>query len=263
MRIEKANPGTRRQLGVLGALVAVYSLLAAATYLVFPLDQLVPAQTLPAAEPAIPRWQLALANAGIGLVLYGLLGLAGFWLARRLDLPGVFRPDGGWSGWLLLPMLWGLGLGVAIGLTDLLLTRLVEGPGVPQPSIPFSLVASATAAIGEEILFRSFVLGLWAFLLYSVLRRWMDASPALWIGNVMAALAFAAGHLPSAMLWFGAGSPAEIPPTILVEIVLLNGIAGWVAGIQYIRQGLVAAIGLHFWVDVVLHVVWPLVASRA
>jgi membrane protease YdiL (CAAX protease family) len=248
---------TRRQLRILGALVAVYSLLAAATYLVFPLDQLVPTQGLPTPELSIPGWQLALANAGIGLVLYGLLGLAGFWLARRLGLPGVFRPAGGWRGWLLSPMLCGLGLGVAIGLADLLVARLGDWPGFPQPAFPFSLVASVTAAIGEEILFRSFLLGLWAWLLHLLLRRWIDRRVTLQIGNVLAALAFAAGHLASAMLLLGAASPAEIPPLILVEIILLNGIVGWVSGIQYMRQGLVAAIGLHFWVDMVLHVAWP------
>jgi hypothetical protein len=249
---------TRRQLRTLGALVVIYSLLAAATYLIFPLDQLVPTQVLPTPELSIPGWQLALANAGIGLFLYGLLGLAGFWLARRLGLPGVFRPAGGWRGWLLSPMLWGLGLGVAIRIADMLVSRLQDWPGFPQPAFPFSLVASVTAAIGEEILFRSFVLGVWAFLLAFVLRRWIDHRVALQIGNLLAALAFAAGHLASAMLLFGAASPAEIPPLILVEIIVLNGIVGWVAGIQYMRQGLVAAIGLHFWVDMVLHVVWPL-----
>jgi hypothetical protein len=248
---------TRPQVRLLGVLVAVYSLLAAATYLVFPLDQLVPTQGLPTPELSVPGWQLALANTGIGLFLYGLLGLAGLWLARRLSLPGIFRPAGGWRGWLLSPMLWGLGLGVVIGLADLLLTRLQDWPGFPQPVFPFSLVASVTAAIGEEILFRSFVLGLWAFLLHFVLRRWIDRRIALQIGNVLAALAFAAGHLASAMLLLGAASPAEIPPLILVEIILLNGIVGWVAGIQYMRQGLVAAIGLHFWLDMVLHVVRP------
>jgi hypothetical protein len=246
---------TRRQLLVLGALVAVYSLLAAATYLIFPLDQLVPTHGLPTPELSIPDWQLALANAGIGLFLYGQLGLAGFWLARRLGLPGVFRPAGGWRGWLLSPMLWGLGLGVAIGLIDLLVATLQDWPGFPQPTFPFSLVASVTAAISEEILFRSFVLGLWACLLHPVLRRWVDRRVTLQIGNLLAALAFAAGHLASAMLLFGAASPTEIPPLILVEIIVLNGIVGWVAGIQYIRQGLLAAVGLHFWVDVVLHVV--------
>jgi len=252
---------TQQQLRVLGVMVAIYSLMAAATYLLFPLDQLLPSQALSVPELTIPRWQLALANAGIGLVLYGLLGLAGFWLARRLGLPGVFRPAGGWREWGLFPMLWGLGLGVAVGLADLLVARLQNWPGFPQPAFPFSLVASATAAIGEEILFRSFVLGLWACLLHLVLRRWADRRVTLQIGNLLAALAFAAGHLASAMLLLGAASPAEIPTLILVEILLLNGAVGWVAGIQYVHQGLVAAVGLHFWTDVALHVVWPLVWS--
>jgi len=249
---------TRRQLSVLAALVALYSLLAAATSLIFPLDQLVPTQGLPVPELAIPGWQLALANAGIGLFLYGLLGLAGFWLAHRLGLPGVFRPDGGRRGWLLSPMLWGLGLGLVVGLADVVFTTLQGWPGFPQPSFPFSVVASVTAAIGEEILFRSFVLGLWASLLHLVLRRWIDRRVALGVGNLLAALAFAAGHLASAMLLFGATSPGEIPPLILAEILLLNGVVGWVAGMHYIHRGLVAAVGLHFWVDAVLHVIRPL-----
>lgn len=252
---------TRRQLCVLGVLVAVYSLLAAATYLIFPLDQLVLTQTLPTPELTIPGWQLALANAGIGIFLYGLLGLTGFWLARRLDLPGVFQSSSGWRGWLLSPMLWGLGLGMTIGFVDLLVATLQDWPGFPQPSFPFSLVASVTAAIGEEILFRSFVLGLWAFLLHLILRRWLDGRVLLRIGNLLAALAFAVGHLASAMLLFGVASPTGIPPLILVEILLLNTAVGWVAGTQYIRQGLVAAVSLHFWVDAVLHVVWPLIGS--
>jgi membrane protease YdiL (CAAX protease family) len=240
----------------LGALVAVYSLLAAASYLVLPLDQMVPA-TVPIPVLTIPRWQLALANAAIGMGLYGLLGVAGLWLARRLGLPGVFRTDGNWRGWLLVPMLWGVGLGTVVGLANLVFATLQDWPGFPQPTFPFSLVASITAAIGEEILFRSFVLGLWAFLVLLALRCWVDRGVALQVGNLVAALAFGGAHLASATLLFGAASPTEIPPLILVEILLLNGAIGWVAGLQYVRQGLVAAIGVHFWVDVVLHIAWP------
>jgi membrane protease YdiL (CAAX protease family) len=143
-------------------------------------------------------------------------------------------------------------------LTDRTFAALHDWVGFPHPPFPFSLIASITAAIGEEILFRSFVLGLWAFLLDRMLRRWLSRGGALWGSNLLAALAFAAGHLGSAMLLFNAASPAEIPPLLLVEILILNGVVGLVAGVQYIRQGLVAAVGVHFWVDVVWHVVWPL-----
>jgi hypothetical protein len=124
---------TRKQLSVLGALVAVYALpvavfplLAAATYLLFPLQQLVPTQAMPVSELAIPRWQLALANAGIGVGLYSLLGRVGYRFARRLGLPAVFRPGAGGRRWLLHPLLLGMGLGLVIGLADFLCRRSVQ-----------------------------------------------------------------------------------------------------------------------------------------
>jgi membrane protease YdiL (CAAX protease family) len=259
MGVTKMTANTRRQLIVLGVLVAVYALLAAVTYLFIPWEQLTLSQAVPVPEVTIPRWQLALANAGIVVVLYGLLGLAGVWLARRLGLPGAFRPDAGWRQWLLHPMLLGLALGVTVVFGDRIFAALQNWAGFPHPPFPFSLIASATAAIGEEILFRSFVLGLWAFVLHLVLRRWQARGVALWLGNLLAALVFAAGHLGSAMLLFGAASPAGIPPLLLAEIFLINGAVGLVAGAQYIRQGLVAAIGVHFWVDVAFRVVSPLI----
>ncbi len=119
-----------------------------------------------------------------------------------------------------------------------------------------SLIASATAGIGEEIIFRVFVMGLWAFLLHLIFRR--NVGLVTWIANVIAALAFAAGHLPAAMYLLGAASPLELPAALLAEIVLLNSLVALVAGERYARDGLVAAAGVHFWADVVWHVIWPL-----
>lgn len=252
------NANNWRQLYLLGALVAIYSLLAALTYLIFPLDELVPAQSQLTSELTIPGWQLALANAAIGIFIYGFLGLAGFWLARRLDLPGVFRPGSSWKEKMYFPTMLGLGLGLVIGLTDQLFATLLKLPRFPQPSFPFSLVASITAAVGEEIIFRSFVLGLWAFLLHLILRRWINLNLTLRIGNFLAALSFAVAHLASAMLLLDVTSPTGIPALITTEILLFNGVIGWVAGVQYIRKGLMAAVGLHFGVDLILHVFLPL-----
>jgi hypothetical protein len=126
MHWEENTIDTRKQLSVLGALVAVYALLAAATYLFIPLQQLVPTQVVPVSELAIPRWQLALANAGIGVGLYSLLGRVGYRFARRLGLPAVFRPGAGGRRWLLHPLLLGMGLGLVIGLADFLCRRSVQ-----------------------------------------------------------------------------------------------------------------------------------------
>lgn len=217
--------------------------------------------TMPPSLAAIPLWVLGLANAGIVFVLYGLLGVLGLWFARKLDLPGVFRERAGWKAWVLLPLGWGLLVGIAMILGDRLFAAFGDWNGFTHPLFPLSLLASATAGIGEETLFRVFMLGLWAFLANLILKRWDKTPLALWIGNIVAALAFSAAHLPTAMVLLGAASPAEIPVPVLAELLILNSALGVVAGKLYMRDGLVAAAGVHFWADIVWHVIWPWVAA--
>ena len=161
------------------------------------------------------------------------------------------------------PLLMGLIVGVVLVIADRLFASLGGSPGFPHPAFPLSLVASGAAGIGEEILFRGFVMGLWAFLLHLLLRRWNGRRAALWIGNVIAALAFSASHLPAAMFLLNVASPASFPPLILLELVLLNSLMGLVAGERYMRDGLVAAMGVHFWADVVWHVIVPVLLPAA
>ena len=253
---------TRRQITAFGALLGVNALLALAVYLLFPPDQLAPAQTAPTPAVGLPAWVLDLANAGIVLVVYGLLGLAAAWLARRLRLPGVYREKAGWQEWVVAPMLIGFGVGAAITFVDRLFAAAApDWDGFAHPPFPVSVLASATAGTGEEILFRLFVMSLWAFLLNLILGRFGATALALWAGNLIGALAFAAGHLPSAMLLVGASTPSEIPGPVLAELFLLNGTVGLVAGWQFMRAGLVAAVGVHFWGDILWHVLWPAVRS--
>ena len=58
----------------------------------------------------------------------------------------------------------------------------------------------------------------------------------------------------------GATSLNELNPVLVLEIFLLNGIIGIVAGWRYMKDGLVAAAGVHFWTDVVFHVIWGAIA---
>lgn len=249
----------KNQLFVLAGFVLLLDLLTLVTYLVFPVEQMLPAG-VEVPPTTIPGWALGLANAGIVIVVYGLAGLAGYWFARRSGLPGVYREGAGWRQWFAIPMLLGVGVGAIMVVADRLFAAAANWPGFPHPQFPLSIFASATAGIGEEILFRSFVLGLWAFLANLVLRRWGATQVALWIGNVIAALAFSAGHLPSAMTILGVSTLAEIPAPVMLELFMLNSLVGLVAGERAMRQGLVAAIGVHFWADIVWHVLWPLAA---
>lgn len=258
------NHERRRQLVGLGLLLFVYALLTAAAVMLTPLEGFVaPGATPATATPQIPRWQLALANAAIVFVAYGLFALASSWFAGRLQIPWIFREAAGWKPLFWWPLLLGVVVGALLVIADRLFSRLGGVPGFPHPAFPLSLVASGAAGIGEEILFRGFVMGLWAFLLSLLLRRWNGVRAALWIGNVIAALAFSASHLPAAMFLLHVASPAQLPPTVLMELVVLNSLLGIVAGERYMRDGLVAAMGVHFWADVVWHVLAPLILLAA
>ena len=104
----------RRQYVVLGVLLAAYALLAAAAIALAPAEQLTAPGGEATAPPVLPRWQLALANAAIVLVVYGLVALAGGWFARRLQIPWVFREGAGWKALWMWPLLLGVVLLLAL-----------------------------------------------------------------------------------------------------------------------------------------------------
>jgi membrane protease YdiL (CAAX protease family) len=257
------NTERKQQVLVLAILLVTFAALAAAAILLTPPDQM-SAPTGAAPQSArMPIWQLALMNAAIVFVAYGLFALASSWFAHKLQIPWMYREGAGWKPLFLWPLLLGLVVGVVLVLADRMFALLPGGATFPHPTFPLSLIASGAAGIGEEILFRGLLMGLWAFLFSIALRRWHGRVAALWIGNAIAALAFSASHLPAAMFLLNASSPAGLPTPVVLELVLLNSVLGLVSGERYMRDGLVAAMGVHFWADVVWHVLAPVVLPAA
>lgn len=247
----------RKQLIVFVLLLGLYALSAYVTYTFF-IDQLAASVGIPVPDMGVSDSALGLANAGIVLVVYGILGWIGYLFARKLALPGIFSEDGDWGRWFFIPLFLGLICGILLIIGDLLFAPINDFGRFPHPTFPVSVLASLSAGIGEEIAFRGFVFGLWGVILNWVLKRFDGRTAALWIANIIAALAFGAGHLGTAMFMTQASSLSELSPILLLEIFLLNGIVGLVAGHRYMRDGLVAAAGVHFWTDVVFHVLWGL-----
>ena len=247
----------RKKLTVFLVLLVVYAFSAFATYAFFS-EAMTSMLGVPMPDLGVSNAVVGLANAGIVLVVYGLLGVIGYWFARKLDLPGIFSEDGNWRRWFFVPMLLGLVCGVGLVIGDLLFAPINNFGRFVHPNFPISIFASISAGIGEEIAFRGFVFGLWGFILNWLLKRFNGRTLALWIANVIAALAFGAGHLGTIMFLTGAPSLAALDPVLLAEVFLLNGVVGLIAGERYIKEGLVAAAGVHFWTDVVFHVIWGL-----
>ena len=247
----------RRQLTVFLVLVLLAALSAYVTYTFFS-EEVAVSAGVPMPDMGVPDSVLGLANAGIALVQSGVLGLVGYRFARKLGLPGIYSDVGDWGRWFLIPLVLGLICGILLIIGDLAFASINGFGRFVHPVFPISILASVSAGIGEEITFRGFVFGLWGVILNWLLKRLNGRTLALWIANITAALAFGAGHLGTLMFLTGATSLADLNPMLLIELFLLNGILGLVAGWRYMKDGLVAAAGVHFWNDVVFHVFWGL-----
>ena len=211
---------------------------------------------LPASKPV-----MALATAGMLLIGYGGLGYVGLRLAQRLGFPPLWDPALTQRQRWLVPALVGTATGVFFVVADGLM-RPLHGTGpLPHPPFPTSIVASTTAAIGEELIFRLFFIPLWMWLISTLLLRGRWQNEVFWIVAVLSALAFAVGHLPAVMMALGIDQVGDVPAALLAEILLLNGVLSLLAAYYFRRDGFLAAVGIHFWADVVWHVLWGLVAG--
>jgi hypothetical protein len=124
-------------------------------------------------------------------------------------------------------------------------------------------VAAAVAGIGEEILFRLFFVSFWVWIVSHLFLRDRAGAAAFWVVAVISARAFAASHLPSVMLLFGFHGAGDLPPALILELILLNGALSLFAA-EYLRKyGFLAALGVHLWTDVVWHVVWGAIPGPA
>lgn len=218
-----------------------------------PQGSMVQGQSLPASRPVI-----ALVSAVAILIIYGGLGWLGLFLSRKLGFKDIWAPDVSIRQRFLVPMMAGAASGIFMIAADAVLSRLHDLGPLPHPPFPTSIVASATAGIGEEIVFRLFFISFWVWIISAVIfkNRWQ--SQVFWAVSVMSALAFAFGHLPSIMMLYGFRDFGAMPPALLGEIILLNGVVAVTCAYYMRKYGFLAAVGVHFWADIVWHVIYGL-----
>ncbi len=231
-------------------LLAVLS--AISVYL--PQGDLVPQQQLPASKPV-----LAVVNFLIMLFIYGGLGYIGLRLARKVGFAAVWEQENFIKERLITPALIGAGNGVVFIIVDLIFSQFNSVGLLPHPPFPTSLVASATAGISEEIIFRLFFISVWVWLISHVLLKKKWQPQIFWVVAVVSGIAFAAAHLPSVMFVVGIKSINNLPLALIVELLIINGTLSLFAAHYFRKYGFLAAVGIHFWADIVWHVAWGLV----
>src|SRR5215211_4543090 len=123
-----------------------------------------------------------------------------------------------------------------------------------QPAAWKGFLASFYGGIAEEILLRLFVMSLlvWLGKFISKTPQGRPTAIVFWIANILAAVLFGLGHLPTTALL--------VPLTTLVvtRAIILNGLIGVACGWLYLKHGLESAMVAHFSADIVLHVLLAL-----
>ena len=109
--------------------------------------------------------------------------------------------------------------------------------------------------IVEELLLRLFVMSLFAFIFWKLFYRKTPIEqipPGIYItANILAAILFAAGHLPATAGAFGA-----LTPLLIFRCFLLNGAFGIVFGWLYRKYGIQYAMLGHAGFHIVSKVIW-------
>lgn len=123
-----------------------------------------------------------------------------------------------------------------------------------QPAAWKGLLASFYGGIAEEILLRLFVMSLFVWLgrFISKTADGRPTSAVFWTANILAAVLFGLGHLPTTALL------VPLTPLIVLRAVVLNGLIGMVCGWLFWKRGLESAMVAHFSGDLILHVLLAL-----
>lgn len=242
-------------LKVLAALVVLYAVLAAVSVFL-PQPPGMADSSFPAPLPIV-----ALANAGIILFVYGGLGYAGYLLSKKTSLPEIWDPAISLRKKFIVPMVVGIISGLILIAGDLIFAKYNTIGRLQHPPFPLSFLASFTAGIGEEIMFRLFFISFWMWLISIVILKGRGKNTVFIIVSVFSAMVFSMAHLPAVMFLYGWMSFTELPGGLLLEIIVLNSILSFFAIYYFRKYGLLAAIGIHFWCDIVWHFIGPLLMN--
>ena len=193
----------------------------------------------------------AVQSAGYGLAL----GAAGIFLGKKI---GLWKDETTLTKKpLTISVFGGIFGGLAMILPDMLLfgkySEAVASSYAVKPTVSYMLAAVAYGAVIEEVMLRLFFLSLIAFVLHKLLgKNAQPAVPVLIAANVIAALLFAAGHLPATFQLMGNA------PILIVRCFLLNGGLGLLFGYLYRKYGLRYAMIAHGGCHVVSKLIWIL-----
>ena len=194
----------------------------------------------------------AVQAAGYGVVL----GVVGILLGKKI---GLWKDETAITKKPLMASLAAaLAGGMVLILSDVLFfghyCEAIMASYATKPAIPYLIGTVTYGAVIEEVMLRLFMMSLFAFLLHKLLGKGSEtpAAAILIAANVIAALLFAAGHLPATFQLLGDSH------MIILRCFLLNGGLGFLFGELYRRYGLRYAMIAHGGCHIVSKLIWIL-----
>ena len=191
-----------------------------------------------------------------GLVLYGLLGVAGLWLSRRTGFPRMWDPTISNQRRFLLPVAAGVAAGMGMVGTDLWL-RSANYSQIPQTDLPEGLLAVIIAGITEEIALRLFLIPLLIWLVSGLVLKGRWQEQTFWGAAGVSAVLYA---LLAVSALIGRAEIADVgraPPFYILGLptILLYSL---LAAYLFRGAGFLAVLSLRIGFYFVWHIVWPL-----
>ena len=202
--------------------------------------------------PIVMAIVTAMQAAGYGIVL----GIIGILLGKKT---GLWKDETHFAKKpLVLTAVFALVGGLALILPDLLFfgkyNDVIMNSYAAKPSISYIIGSVLYGGVIEEVMLRLFWMSLVAFLLWKLFAK-NEEKPTvaiLMIANVVAAILFAAGHLPATLMMIGNS------PMVLIRCFLLNGGFGLLFGYLYRKHGLRYAMLAHGGCHIVSKLIWIL-----
>lgn len=201
-------------------------------------------------NPALLGIITAVQAAGYGLVL----GAVGILLAKKI---GLWKEERKLEKKpLILTAIVAILGGMLLILSDLLFfgnySEVIRESYAVKPTVTYILAAVVYGGVIEEVMLRLFFMSLLAFLLQKLFRKGSGTTGLLIAANVIAALLFAAVHLPATAMLMG------LTPMILFRCFLLNGGLGLAFGWLYRKFGLRYAMLAHAGCHIISKLIWIL-----
>ena len=195
----------------------------------------------------------------IQTVIYAVIcGFLGYIIADKIGLIRPFRLD---KKKTLITLLAGALSGIILSADAFTfaewiheLTDSYEGSG--NFDAPTWIASILYGGVIEEIMLRLFFMSLLALIGWKLFCKKADAVPEkiLVISNIIAAVLFAAGHLPATAQIIG-----QLTPLLIFRCFLMNGAFGIVFGRLYRKHGIQYAMLAHMLTHIVSRTIWLII----